>query len=468
MTDVMNACRVLIVDDERSLLLVMAQALREKVGEIRQAETAEDALELIDKNEFDLVITDLKLPGLSGLDMFQEARNRGCQSDFVIMTAFASATSAIQALKLGAADYLMKPFDIEELRIVVERILSNRAMREDVKTLKHQLMEDVDSGGIVGKSPGIQNLLHMIQQAAPTDLAVLITGESGTGKELVAKAIHKNSKRAEKRFLSVNCAALPESLLEAELFGVVKGAYTGAVSSRKGLFELADGGTLFLDEIGEMPMSMQSKLLRVLQEFVIRRVGGERDIRVDVRIVAATNRNLESLIQEKKFRQDLFFRINVFQLQLPPLRERRKDIALLAEHFVDKISKRLGKIPPRLSPEALGRLENYNWPGNIRELENVIERILAFSPGEIVMPEHLPEEINHGPARLSEVALSDNGLDVERELRQIRYLYMVKAMEKCEGKMNEAATLLGMTFRSFRYHFHKLCEEFGNKSTSGR
>ncbi|RLE22091.1 MAG: hypothetical protein DRJ08_04630, partial [Acidobacteria bacterium] len=265
MTDVMNACRVLIVDDERSLLLVMAQALREKVGEIRQAETAEDALELIDKNEFDLVITDLKLPGLSGLDMFQEARNRGCQSDFVIMTAFASATSAIQALKLGAADYLMKPFDIEELRIVVERILSNRAMREDVKTLKHQLMEDVDSGGIVGKSPGIQNLLHMIQQAAPTDLAVLITGESGTGKELVAKAIHKNSKRAEKRFLSVNCAALPESLLEAELFGVVKGAYTGAVSSRKGLFELADGGTLFLDEIGEMPMSMQSKLLRVLQ-----------------------------------------------------------------------------------------------------------------------------------------------------------------------------------------------------------
>jgi len=457
----LNTSRLLLVDDEKSLLLIMSQALRSQVTEIQQAETAEQALSVMESDEFDVVITDLKLPGLSGLDLFREARNRGCQSDFVIITAFASAASAIQALKLGAADYLMKPFDIEELRIVVERILSNRSMREDVKTLKRQLMEDVDTSGIIGKSPGIKNLMHMIQQAAPTDLAVLITGASGTGKELVAKAIHQNSERKDKRFLSVNCAALPESLLEAELFGVVKGAYTGAVSSRKGLFELADGGTLFLDEIGEMPMSMQSKLLRVLQEFIIRRIGGERDIHVDVRIVAATNRNLEELIKVKQFRQDLFFRINVFQLHLPSLRERQKDIALLAEHFIGRISGRLRKSPPRLSPEALARLENYSWPGNVRELENVIERILAFSPGEIVLPEHLPEEINQGPGSLSEVSLSDKGMDMEKELRYVRYLYMVKAMEKCEGKMGEAASLLGMTFRSFRYHFHKLCEEFG-------
>lgn len=462
----MNASRLLLVDDEKSLLLIMSQALRSNVEEIRQAETAEQALEILEKDDFDLVITDLKLPGLSGLDLFQEARNRGCQSDFVIITAFASAASAIQALKLGAADYLMKPFDIEELRIVVERILSNRAMREDVKTLKRQLMEDVDKGGIIGKSHAINDLMHMVQQSAPTDLAVLITGESGTGKELVAKAVHRNSKRKEGRFLSVNCAALPESLLEAELFGVVKGAYTGAVSSRKGLFELADGGTLFLDEIGEMPLSMQSKLLRVLQEFVIRRVGGERDIHVDVRIVAATNRNLEELIKVKQFRQDLFFRINVFHLHLPPLRERQEDIALLAEHFIGTISKRLGENAPRLSPEALGRLENYSWPGNVRELENVVERVLAFSPGEIVSPEHLPEEINQGPSSLSEVTLADKGMDVEKELRHVRYLYMVKAMEKCEGRMGDAASMLGMTFRSFRYHFHKLCDEFGNKTKS--
>ncbi len=462
----MNTRRLLLVDDEKSLLLIMSQALRSHVEEIRQAETAEHALEILEKDDFDLVITDLKLPGLSGLDLFQEARNRGCQSDFVIITAFASAASAIQALKLGAADYLMKPFDIEELRIVVERILSNRSMREDVKTLKRQLMEDVDKGGIVGKSHAINDLMHMVQQAAPTDLAVLITGESGTGKELVAKAVHQNSKRKEGRFLSVNCAALPESLLEAELFGVVKGAYTGAVSSRKGLFELSDGGTLFLDEIGEMPLSMQSKLLRVLQEFVIRRVGGERDIHVDVRIVAATNRNLEELIKVKQFRQDLFYRINVFHLHLPPLRERQEDIALLAEHFIGAISKRLGENAPRLSPEALDRLENYSWPGNVRELENVVERVLAFSPGEIVLSEHLPEEINQGPGSLSEVTLSDKGMDVEKELRHVRYLYMVKAMEKCEGRMGDAASMLGMTFRSFRYHFHKLCDEFGNKTKS--
>ncbi len=460
----MNISRVLLVDDEKSLLLIMSQALDSQVDEIQQAETAEQALEIMEKDDFDLVITDLKLPGLSGLDLFQEARNRGCQSDFIIITAFASAASAIQALKLGAADYLMKPFDIEELRIVVKRVLSHRSMREDVKTLKRQLMEDVDKGGIIGKSHEMSNLLHMVQQAAPTDLAVLITGESGTGKELVAKAVHRNSKRKEARFLSVNCAALPESLLEAELFGVVKGAYTGAVSSRKGLFELSDGGTLFLDEIGEMPFSMQSKLLRVLQEFVIRRVGGEKDIHVDVRIVAATNRNLEELIKAKQFRQDLFFRINVFHLHLPSLRDRQEDIALLTEYFIKRISNRLEINPPKLSPEALGRLESYNWPGNIRELENVIERVLAFSPGEIVLPEHLPDEINQGPDSLSEVSLSDKGMDVEKELRHVRYLYMVKAMEKCEGKMGEAASLLGMTFRSFRYHFHKLCDEFGRKS----
>jgi two-component system, NtrC family, response regulator PilR len=460
----MNISRVLLVDDEKSLLLIMSQALDSQVDEIQQTETAEQALEIMEKDDFDLVITDLKLPGLSGLDLFQEARNRGCQSDFIIITAFASAASAIKALKLGAADYLMKPFDIEELRIVVKRVLSHRSMREDVRTLKRQLMEDVDKGGIIGKSHKMSNLLHMVQQAAPTDLAVLITGESGTGKELVAKAVHRNSKRKEARFLSVNCAALPESLLEAELFGVVKGAYTGAVSSRKGLFELSDGGTLFLDEIGEMPLSMQSKLLRVLQEFVIRRVGGEKDIHVDVRIVAATNRNLEELIKAKQFRQDLFFRINVFHLHLPSLRDRQEDIALLTEYFIKRISNRLEMKPPKLSPEALGRLESYNWPGNIRELENVIERVLAFSPGEIVLPEHLPDEINQGPDSLSEVSLSDKGMDVEKELRHVRYLYMVKAMEKCEGKMGEAASLLGMTFRSFRYHFHKLCDEFGRKS----
>ena len=460
----MSHARILLVDDELSLLTIMKRVLSGPGREVTAVETAEQALQHLEKEDCDLVISDLKLPGLSGIDLMRELNERGASADFVIVTAYATTNSAISALKLGAEDYLIKPFDIEELRIVVNRILSNRLMREEVNVLKRELLQDVDDGGLVGRSRSMEQVRRMIQKVAPTELAVLITGESGTGKELVAKAIHRSSPRGEGRFVSVNCAALPETLLESELFGVEKGAYTGADRSRKGLFEVADGGTLFLDEIGEMPMAMQSKLLRVLQEFVIRRVGGQSDRSVNVRILTATNRDLKAEIRNQRFREDLYFRIDVFHVDLPPLRERTEDIPVLTEHLMRKICDRMGRPYLTISPSAMAVLERFHWPGNVRELENVMERTVAFETGDRVDAGSLPDYLQTEQSQ-NKGELPDDGLDVERRLRQMRFGYMQQAMHRSGGVMRDAARLLKMTCRSFRYYYHKHVEEFEGADT---
>ena len=461
----MTHSRILLVDDETSLLTIMKRALSVDGREVTAVETAEKALEYLEKREVDLVISDLKLPGMSGIDLMRTLKEKGSHADFVIITAYATTSSAISALKLGADDYLIKPFDIEELRIVVNRILDNRQIREEVTVLKRELLQDVDDGGLVGRSRSMEQIRRMIQKVGPTELSALITGESGTGKELVAKAIHRNSSRRDGRFVSVNCAALPETLLESELFGAEKGAYTGADRSRKGLFEVADGGTLFLDEIGEMPMSMQSKLLRVLQDFVIRRVGGHEDRPVNVRIVTATNRDLKAEIHNHRFREDLYFRINVFHIDLPPLRNRTEDIPVLAEHLMGKICSRMNRSVPIITRNALAVLERFHWPGNVRELENVMERTLAFETSDVIDVESLPDYLQTDA--IAETAdLPDRGMDLEQQLRQIRYSYMKKAMKRSGGVMRDAARMLQMTFRSFRYYFHKHEEEFGGANGS--
>ncbi len=448
--------RILVVDDERSLLVVVKKALKSLDCEVDTATSAEIAFDFVQKNGYDLIITDIKLPGKSGIEFIKQCRAFGVDSDFIVITAFAATDSAIEALKNGACDYLIKPFNIEELRIVVERVLKFRRIQNENLILKRRILGDVEDTGIIGESDAIKKVKNLIQKVALTDSTVLITGESGVGKELVAKAVHSGSKRREKRFLSINCAALPENLLESELFGYEKGAFTGAETSKPGLFELADGGTLFLDEIGEMPMQMQAKLLRVLQDFTIRRLGGREDKRINVRLICATNRDIEREIKNGKFREDLFYRINVFNIYVPPLRERKEDIPVLVNHFLNKLSVKFGKSKPSVSPDAMKILENYRYPGNVRELENIMERALAIMDGDIILPEHLPDLTSDIPEDAVVEDLPDQGVDLEQILDKVRLLYMEKAMRKANGKMKDAAKLLNMSFRSFRYYYHKL------------
>jgi DNA-binding NtrC family response regulator len=449
--------KILVVDDEKNILVVIKKALETDFDKITTVETAEKAIELLDKNQYDIVITDLKLPGLSGIDLLKTIREKNLDTDVIIITAFATTSSAIDALKLGAADYLQKPFNIDELRIVVNNILNTRALKEENITLKKQLFADIETSGIIGQSKSTKNILNLIGKISQTDVSVMITGESGTGKELVAKAIHQNSNRKNERFLSVNCAALPETLLESELFGVEKGAITGAINRKKGLFELAHNGTLFLDEIGEMPLPMQAKLLRVLQEFIIRRVGGTEDIKINVRLITATNRKIEEEVKKGKFREDLYYRINVFHIHIPPLRERKEDIPILTDYFLKKIATKHKRAVPTISKDAMKILENYDWPGNIRELENIIERILAFESDNIISSQSIPDFLSAPDNRQNRtISIPSSGLDIEEKLNEIRLSYMEHAMKQTNYNMTDAAKLLKMSFRSFRYYYHKL------------
>ncbi len=451
--------RILVIEDESNLLFIVKKSLSVLNCEIDGVGNAEDAMEYIQKMDYDIIITDIKLPGLNGIDFMRWCRERGIDSDFIVMTAFATTDTAIEALKMGACDYLIKPFNIDELRLIVKRILEMRELKRENILLKKQVFQDVKEIGLIGESKGINRVISLVKKVAPTDAIVLITGESGVGKELVAKAIHLNSSRKNKKFLSINCAALPANLLESELFGFERGAFTGADRSREGLFELANGGTIFLDEIGEMPLQMQAKLLRVLQDFKIRRIGGREDIQVDVRIVCATNRDIEKEVEEGRFREDLFYRINVFNIHVPPLRERKDDIPLLLNYFVKKFSRKLGIKKPVVSPEVLKVLENYTFPGNVRELENMVERALTIMEGSILLPEHLPDNLFSSSLTLSSIKLPDKGFNLEKLLERIRFEYMEEAMKKSGGKMKDAAELLGMSFRSFRYYYHKLKKE---------
>ena len=449
--------RLLVVDDELSLLEFLLLLLREEGYETEAAGSVTEAHEKLAAGTFDLVLCDILMPDGNGLELLREIREDYPQTAVIMMTAYASDKSAVEAMKRGAYTYITKPFDIDELKVVIAGALEKRGLEAENLYLKEQLAQRYAPSNIVGRSPKMQEVFSLIERVAKTQSTVLVWGESGTGKELIARAIHHTGPRATMRFLSINCGAMPEELLESELFGHEKGAFTGAVRDKPGLFQEAHKGTLFLDEIGEMTPSMQVKLLRVLQEKRIRRVGGTSELVVDVRIVAATNRDLREEVDVGRFREDLYYRINVIPIHLPPLRDRRSDIPLLVDHFRKKYSDEMGIDDKPISEEALARLESYEWPGNVRELENTIERAMALATSDRLTVEDLPSHLVSAPvARLDTVFLPEDGLDLEAHLDAIRGDLMAQALERTGGVQTQAADLLAMTFRSFRYYAKKL------------
>jgi two-component system response regulator PilR (NtrC family) len=458
--------RILVVEDEKSMRDLLALMLRKEGYRVDTANSADNAKGLVTReSDVDLVISDISMPGMSGVDLLRHSRQTAPETAVILMTAYGSKQSAIDALNEGASYYVEKPFDLDEMKAVVRKTLENKRielenkdLRVENRGLRAELKGKYPFEGLVGRSPKMQTIFALIERVASTGSTIMISGESGTGKELIARAAHYNSGRGESPFVSINCGALPDELLESELFGHMKGSFTGATTTKRGLFEVAHGGTIFLDEIGETSPAMQIKLLRVLQERKIRRVGGTEEIDVAVRVITATNQDLEAMVREKKFREDLFYRINVIAIQMPALREKPEDIPALAEHFLDKYRGLVGKpIEGGISKAALECLESHDWPGNVRQLENVIERAVALEASEQIQPESLPGEVRQGRGGRSrvDVVLPESGVDLEQHLEEQRRRYMLEAMERSGGVQTRAAELLGMTFRSFRYFAKK-------------
>lgn len=447
--------KILIIDDEKSLLEVLSLFFEKKGYKVEVAETATEGLEKLEG--VDLIISDIKLPDIDGISLLERLKKSDPEIPVVLITAYASAKDAVKALKLGAEDYIIKPFDMDELLIVVEKALKRKSLEREVAYLKRKIKEEDAFSNFIGKSRKIQEIIKLVKRVAPKDVTVLLEGESGTGKELLAQIIHTLSERANKPFVSLNCAAIPEGLLESELFGHVKGAFTGAYSDKKGLFEIAEGGTVFLDEVSEMSPMMQVKLLRFLQEKKLRRVGGDREIHVNVRIIAATNKNLEELVKTGKFREDLFYRLDVVRITLPPLRERKEDIPLLVNHFIRKYSQKFSKRIRGITKEALAALEKYSWPGNVRELENVIERAVVLEEGELITPSSLPEKIfEEGSVPVEELK---EGFNLQQHIDSLIKNYIRLAYEKAGGNKKRAAQLLGLSYRSYRHYWEKYFSE---------
>jgi two-component system, NtrC family, response regulator PilR len=451
--------RILVVDDERSMRELLAIVLRREGYDVLLAENGRSAVSLLEREPVDLLISDIKMPDLSGVDVLRAAKKIDQDILGIMITAFASTETAVEAMRLGACDYLSKPFDIDLLKMKVREKIENRQLRQENVLLKKTLGLAHQFANIIGGSPAMLDVFKMVETVSRTNSTILLTGESGTGKGLVAQAIHFNSLRREKPMVSLNCGAMPEALLESELFGHMRGAFTGADANKKGLLEVAERGTIFLDEIGEMSAVMQVKLLRVLQERRFRRVGGLEELQADIRVIAATNQDLTKLVGEGRFREDLYYRINVIPIVLPPLRDRREDIPLLAEHFLAKYSEQMGKQITGISHEALEHLVRHDWPGNIRELENVIERAVALEATPTILPESLPPAIR-GYASPRSVgapieALPASGFDLEAHVKEIERGYIAEALKRAGGVQVKAAELLGMSFRSFRYYVKK-------------
>jgi two-component system response regulator PilR (NtrC family) len=448
--------RLLIVDDEASILDFLSLLFQQEGYETDTARNVEEARRALGGKTYDLVLCDVMMPDGNGLDLLREIKAAEPDPAVIMMTAYTSTKSAIEAMKLGAADYISKPFDVDELKIVAQKALERAELADENVYLRRELASKYTFNNIIGKSPRMQAIFSLIERIARTSSTVLVHGESGTGKELIARAIHFASPRAPRRFLSINCGALPENLLESELFGHERGAFTGAVRDKKGLFQEADRGTLFLDEIGEMAPTMQVKLLRALQEKVVRKVGGNEEETVDVRIITATNQDLEHLITTGAFREDLFYRINVLPIHLPPLRQRREDIPLLVEFFLQKYCKQMELAPKQISVEAIQMLESYDWPGNVRELENLIERALALSHAETITTRDLPVHLlTNRKVSADLIELPEEGLDLEKHLEGIRIQLMQQALDRTGGVQTQAAEVLKMSFRSFRYYAKK-------------
>jgi two-component system response regulator PilR (NtrC family) len=451
-----SSARILVVDDERSMQEFLEILLRKEGYDVTTAGDVDGALLALDADDYDLVISDVQMPDKSGLDLLRAIRQTQPDVVTLMITAFATTETAIAAMKEGAYDYITKPFKVDEIKLVVQKALEKKLLASEIARLRHELRSERQQRQLVGNSPRMQQLYEMIGRIAATKTNVLIVGESGTGKELVARAIHTESDRAEKPFIALNCAAIPENLLESELFGHVKGAFTGAVGNKAGLFELADGGTLFLDEVGELTPPLQVKLLRAIQERTIRRVGGTSDRKVDVRILAATNRRLEDEVAATRFREDLYYRLNVIQLQLPALRERMEDLPLLVHHFVEKYARELGKSVRGLSEEAMQRLRAHPYPGNVRELENVIERAVALSRGDWLEAEALPPSLLERGDERAAVQLPTGGVQLDHLVADYERGLLLEALRRAGGVKKRAAQLLGISFRSFRYRLEKL------------
>lgn len=448
--------KIIIVDDEQSMRQLLTRVFAREGHEVRTAENGRDALAMLRTEPADLVISDIKMPDMNGIELLQAARELLPELAIIMMTAFATIDSAREAFKLGADDFIQKPFDMDELKVIVAKAIERLDLLKENRAFKLAQRERGRLEQIIGHSKRMQAVYQMVETVAEVQSTVLITGESGTGKELVARAIHQLSARADKPFISINCGAFTETLLESELFGYVRGAFTGANTNRKGLFEAAHKGTIFLDEIGETSPAMQVKLLRVLQERKVRPVGGHDEVQVDARVIAATNRDLSSMIKTGNFREDLFYRISVIPIELPPLRERSEDIPELVTHFLEKFCAQT-KRQLFVTDKAMTMLENYAWPGNVRELEHTIERAVALERTDKIQPENLPAQIiNYHPARIaSSFILPEEGFDITAHLEHLEKTYLLEALQRTNGNQTRAADILHLSVRSLRHLLDK-------------
>lgn len=455
----MRKSRVLVVDDEPKMSRILEIMLQKMGHDVVVAADGRSALARAQTTPLDLVVTDLRMPEMNGIELLNALRERGLAMPVIIMTAYGTVESAVDAMKHGAYDYILRPFDIDTVEIVIKRALSIQRVQDENQFLRSEIEKGWEE--FIGRSPTIQHVYELIRSVAPGQTSVFITGESGTGKELAARAIHRASPRRQALFVPVNCAAIPAEMLESELFGHMKGAFTGAHRDRLGKFALADGGTIFLDEIAEMRPYLQAKLLRALQENSIERLGSDESIAVDVRVIAATNQNVEQALQNGTLREDLFYRLNVFSIEMPPLRARREDIPLLVNYFLEKQSTKLGTNQPTVSVEVLALLQQYSWPGNVRELGNVIERALVLNHGQTIEPQHLPKEIASTPPSQRQTILPEvadpkpTTLSLLPALTHVEKTLITQALHQTGGNKPEAARLLNVSERTLRYKVKK-------------
>ncbi len=451
--------RILVVDDEDSIREFLEIMLKKENYEVTTAEDGLRAKEILTKKSFDMVISDLQMPNMTGIELLKHVKESYPDIVFMLITAFGTTESAVDAMKMGAYDYVTKPFKIDEVRLNIANALRSKSLETEVRILKKELVKEYSFQNMIGNSAPMHAVFDLIKRVSSAPTNVLITGESGTGKEVVAKAIHYNGPLKDRPFVTVNCGAIPENLMESEMFGHKKGSFTGAIADKVGLFEVADGGTLFLDEIGELPASIQVKLLRAIQERIIRRVGATDDMKIEVRIIAATNRNLEDMVAKGTFRQDLFYRLNVIGIRTPALRERQEDIPILAQHFLAKYNEKMNKSIASISAEAMEIMKGYNYPGNVRELENMIERTVALESGSTILPESLPPMVSTPAGRKmassNEIEVGDAGLDLDKVMGQIEKELLIKAIHSAGGVKKKAAKLLHISFRSMRYRIEK-------------
>jgi two-component system response regulator PilR (NtrC family) len=454
--------KILVVDDETSMREFLEVFLSKEGYQVSEAKSGKQALNMIKKNEYDLVLTDIRLGDLTGLEILRQSKRKNQDTIVIMISAYSTTEIAVEAMNEGAYDFVPKPFDNQELKHTIKKALEMKTLDLEKECISSELHDNLHFNSIIGRSPGMQAIYKRITQVSPTKTNVLITGESGTGKELIARAIHEQSKRQDKPFVVVNCGGIPDTLIESEFFGHVKGSFTGAIRDKQGLFESANQGTIFLDEIGELSPILQVKLLRAVQETSFKPVGGTQEIKVDVRIISATNKKLEQEVIEGNFREDLFFRLNVIPIKVPPLRDRKGDVELLSKHFAKKYSSQMEKDIVKLSSYAIDFLNKYSFPGNVRELENLIERSVALSSTNIILPESLTismykkrrwvEGIEGQRFDLNDV---EQGVDLDKILSTIEHGYLKKALEIAGGNKSKAADYLNLSLRSLRYRIDK-------------